>query len=285
MQDPDDRKRWLAVLADLGLEPDPEPAPAAPVAAEPARPVVPPAPAAEVKREEAPDRLAAEPVEEPAGGRGRRKRPQPAVEEALPPIAEAVTAPALPEAAGEEADAMDAGSREGTPGRHRRRRRGGKVSPQADAAVEEESMEPVAAGEPGPEESAEVREANRVPMHALPAAGPEAVMDDALTVPEEGASPAEEGEGEMPAGERDRRRRRRGRGRGRKPETVAEARRPAVEEEVEEEDEEVLTEENVPEETGPRLAEEDEDDFEDLTNLSIPSWADLVASLYRPPDR
>ena len=35
----------------------------------------------------------------------------------------------------------------------------------------------------------------------------------------------------------------------------------------------------------PTALEEDADEFEDLTNLNMPSWAELVGSLYRPPDR
>ncbi|MFO0842083.1 MAG: hypothetical protein U0797_06725 [Gemmataceae bacterium] len=28
-----------------------------------------------------------------------------------------------------------------------------------------------------------------------------------------------------------------------------------------------------------------DEEFEDLSDLAVPSWAELVASLYRPPDR
>ena len=57
-----------------------------------------------------------------------------------------------------------------------------------------------------------------------------------------------------------------------------------------EEDEPAEEEESrAEEEVEPALVEpptvEDEEDFEDLSNLSVPSWAELVAGLYRPPDR
>ena len=31
--------------------------------------------------------------------------------------------------------------------------------------------------------------------------------------------------------------------------------------------------------------DEEEEEIEDLTNLNVPSWTELVAGLYRPPDR
>jgi hypothetical protein len=85
-----------------------------------------------------------------------------------------------------------------------------------------------------------------------------------------------------------RRRRRRSKGRGREetiaPRTFEAAKgRPVSADEEEEADEEVVGE------TGggmvPAVEEEDDVEFIDLSDLQVPSWPELVASLYRPPDR
>ncbi|MFQ3652576.1 MAG: hypothetical protein SNJ75_19845, partial [Gemmataceae bacterium] len=82
------------------------------------------------------------------------------------------------------------------------------------------------------------------------------------------------------------RRRRRGKGRSRDeviaPRTIEAAKGRTVRDE-DDADEEVVGE------TGggvvPAVEEDDEVEFIDLSDLQVPSWPELVASLYRPPDR
>jgi hypothetical protein len=95
--------------------------------------------------------------------------------------------------------------------------------------------------------------------------------------------PAREGEEATPQAEGGRRKRRRRRGRKNEPER--EARPVAVEDEgPEEAAPEELDEEVYASDEEPAAAEEedDEDLVLDLTNWNVPSWAELVAGLYRP---
>jgi hypothetical protein len=50
---------------------------------------------------------------------------------------------------------------------------------------------------------------------------------------------------------------------------------------AEPDDEEVVSEGGEP----AAADEEEDEEFEDLSDLNVPSWAELVAGLYRPPDR
>lgn len=146
-------------------------------------------------------------------------------------------------------------------GRGRRRRRG-KATEEETAATESAAIsEPVSVD---PEESGE-------------AAVPPLPVEAAETEAGEGPVRSEGGE----SGTEPRRRRRRRRGRKQPDAEVA----ASVEEPDEEED--VAADEVVSEEPAEPAQEEEEDDeeFEDLTDLAVPSWGELVASLYRPPDR
>lgn len=82
-----------------------------------------------------------------------------------------------------------------------------------------------------------------------------------------------------------RRRRRRGRGRSKGEGQEIVARTP---EGAASEDDEDESEEEIVGETGgelPLAADEEDEQFEDLSNLQVPTWQELVASLYRPADR
>jgi len=144
--------------------------------------------------------------------------------------------------------------------------------------------------EPGAKSSAPVEEDEPTFTAPRPAARPPAEFDDAaLEAPAardeyatEDSPPAfgaEEEKVEVEA----RREKRRGRGeprgrRGRK------ERRPPVEEEMEAAEREQA--EDTVEEPEPELEEEDDSDDDDLSlsyqNWTVPSWNDLIASLYRP---
>jgi hypothetical protein len=83
------------------------------------------------------------------------------------------------------------------------------------------------------------------------------------------------------------RRRRRGKGRSRDesiaPRTIEAAKGRSVSLEDEDADDEVVGETGG--EVVPAVEEDDEVEFIDLSDLQVPSWPELVASLYRPPDR
>jgi hypothetical protein len=169
---------------------------------------------------------------------------------AIAEMREQVELPAGPSAlAGEtRASAPEETAAEERRGRGRRRgRRGGRTASAESAA------------EPTPE----------VATEEAPAA--EAPAECAATVESE----------ERPR--RRRRRRRKGSEREAEPRPVAEE---VVAEEFAEElepPEEAL--EEAPEEIEPEaeeVAEEEEEEFDDLSNLNVPSWAELIASLYRP---
>jgi len=265
MHETDERKRWLDLLDDLGLPPEPQSAPPLPV--EKPTPV-PFAPAVEglpnpVGPEVEPV-AEAEPEEIPAPRSRRRK--------------------AAAAALGVEAEKE-------SPSRPRRKRRVAKTeeTPAEEAPAEEpapvlgvvepvtidiplESVEPVAV-DPPPEVGIEAHEAG----------GDEPLDSDAEIAPN----------GEDPAKGARRRRRRRRRKSSDAPEGSAVAGREMAEEALEdaEDDEDdapspanELVAEVEPAETHTAL-EEEADEFEDLTNLNMPSWAELVGSLYRPPDR
>lgn len=207
-----------------------------------------PAAAREEPRPVSPEPLAAAEVSEQASERGH----SPAVAEGDEVAVETPTrAPA------EERPEEPGG------GRRRRGRRGARRGRGEDQTAEEASA-PVQAG-PSSEELPEVTESN-APLAEEPAEPPE----------EPGAG--EPSEGEPARG----RRRRRSRGRGRKKPGDAEATaesdegpEPAELADEEPEDEVLL---DKPE----AGLVEDEEELDDLSNLSVPSWNELIASLYRP---
>jgi hypothetical protein len=254
MTNQEDRQRWLAILEDLGL-PAEEEAPSPPPA--PASVEKESAPVEEKTRHEEPVGEAAPqavaPVEEapvreePAPARGRRRRGQPAAVAEEPaaleePVSQEIVSPAP---IPPEA-VIEAGQSEDRP-----------------AAVEEAPREGAGRGR---------RRGRRKPAPVAEttseiAAGAEAAAAPAEEVAGTEPSPVEEREAE----EEPRRRRRR---RGKKAEPESE---PPVPAEIEDEID------FVPEEE-PEVVETDEADeeFDDLSNWTVPSWADLVASMYRP---
>jgi hypothetical protein len=101
--------------------------------------------------------------------------------------------------------------------------------------------------------------------------------------------PAEEGAvgeegGEAPGGRRRRRRRRRKSGPAPASAEAADADEPPPADPDEGEEAELLPSDDavVEVEHEPTAEEEDDDDADDLSNLDVPSWQEIVASLYRP---
>lgn len=268
MHETDDHKRWLDLLDDLGLPPESHPTPppvpkAAPVAevVAPALAEVVPVPAevapvAEVAPEEAP------------APRTRRKKA------------------AAPEGEGE--GEKEPASR---PRRKRRVAKAEEVAEEAPALAEEPTL--VAVEHVVIEIPAEVS----APVVVVTPTMLEMLEEVELEGGEPAdAEPSAEPNGEDPAKRRRRRRRRR------KPSDAVEgsAVQPAIagrvlaEEALEDAEEEESApafakeivsdeEDEEPSETPPALEEDME--FEDLSNLDMPSWSELVGSLYRPADR
>ncbi len=221
-----------------------------PATTEPPQPLPQPSPEAEQQSQAVIEEAPAPVSEEPTAGRGRRRRSTP-VEEVEPNTTEPTEEP-VKEVRG------------------RRRRRGKAVEEETPAVVETAEQTTL------PEAS---------PVSETPPPLPVEVLVETAVAESETAEPAtvadvstEDGEDTEP--ERRRRRRRR---RGRKPAVEAEA----VAEEDDDSEEAAAEEEVVSEEVEEATEQEEEDDeeFEDLTDLAVPSWAELVASLYRPPDR
>jgi hypothetical protein len=247
MIDPEDRKRWQAMAAELGLPPDEE-EPSAPVQAAPE-------PEVEEPRTEFHE---PEPIPEGPPNRGRRRRGHSPVVETraeepvkaapeVPAAKEASIEPSIPEpaepstAVKEAPEAKEPAPEDQRPARRRRRgRRGSKQ----EAETETEPTSGDAALVTGTEDES----------------------------PAEAATEAPEGESsEEPTPRRGRRR-----GRTRKGERESE---PTVTEEAAETVEE---EEEVVSEEPPRVEEDDDEEVDDLSNWNVPSWQELIASLYRP---
>ena len=257
MHETDDQKRWLDLLDDLGLPPESHAAPPPVPKAAPVAEVVAPAPA-----EAAPVAEAA-PEEAPAP-RTRRKK-----------------------AAAPEGDAeKEPASR---PRRKRRVVKAEEVAEEAPALAEEPTL--VAVEHVVIELPAEVF----TPVVVVTPTLSEEVEPEA-DEPSDSEATAEPN-GEDPAKRRRRRRRRRKPSDGVEGSSVqpAVAGRALAEEALEdsEEDEEsapvfateiVFDEEDEEPSETPPVREEDME-FEDLSNLDMPSWAELVGSLYRPADR
>jgi ribonuclease E len=237
MIDPEDRKRWQAMAAELGLPPEEEETPPASVPVDTAEPEA-KEPRTEVHEPEP------APVHEETPSRGRRRRspplaPEPRaegpgespVEAAAPGPVE--SGPALAEAPA--AEATDASEQRPS----RRRRRGRRGSKKDEGETEPASVE--AALATGAEAENPTEPVAEVPDEETP---------------------------EEPA-----RRRGRRRGRSRKGERESE---PAQASETEEAEEEVVSEEPA------RVEEEEDDEMDDLSNWNVPSWQELIASLYRP---
>jgi hypothetical protein len=245
------RQRWRELAEQLGLPPDPE--------SEPEVPTPPPAPPAAVaeppeeeRAEPEPVSLASpviepeHPVEEPAPARGRRRR-GPAAE--TPPV-EVPTAEEVPP---EPMPSLPA-------------------SPEATGSPEEEPLEiPPPGGRKRGRRGSRSSRAEGSRQRTEP-------VDSAVTEAPAESPPSEEGVSEEAPAERQRRRGR-GRGRHKKTEREKPPREEKEEETVSSEEEEVVTEQG-----GQTEAELDEGDQSDdvASNWNVPTWQELIASLYRP---
>lgn len=266
MNEKEEQARWQQIWEELGLaaEPARESAPAEPAGARaepvPSKAELPPTrQEAEGEDTHPPERITPAPVaEEPPATRGRRRTQVAIVEmhvevppaEPRPAAVEEVveTTPFAP-ASEEELPAEKEGEELGGRRRRNRRSRRGRS---AEKTGEEKGAARTAAGaeEPAAEEAT---------------AGPL-------------ATPTEETEGEPEPAEEPERRRRRGRGR-KKP---GPEREPAVAESDPEADAAVEDDSDEEEEPGESGSALDDDELDDLANWNVPSWSELIASLYRP---
>ncbi len=236
------RRSWGDTLSELGLEGETASQPAAP-----ASPPPPPAPPIEPPRSREPSPVPAAPPEEeappPRHRRGRRELPP--VEDTPEPIESApeeVAAESVETAPGEESPADEEGADKGGPRKRRRRR--GRRGGRGD----------------------KVEEGSETPDDVAPVEG-EAVLTESISTQEViEKSPAVREANDR--GDRSRRPRRRRPG-----EDVAIPAARKVEEEADPEEVEVIAREP---------AADEEEPVEDMSAWNVPSWQEIIASLYRP---
>jgi ribonuclease E len=293
MTDPNARQQWDDLLADLGFEPTTTP-PTAPTPSAPTAPQVDADGAGETTED------SATPATEPEGeaSTARRKKTRTKTTKSK---SGKTTARSRSEAETEEA-----------PAKPRRRKKVSEVLAEGEAEPTTEGAvvaSPEIDGASLPE-ATPIAEVQPIPIEVPPVNVGEGVIEiveitetveittfdlatrEKQTARDEGSSrsltdPSEDTD-KSDSDKKRRRRRRRGKARGREetiaPRTIEAAKgRPVAREEDEEADEEVVGE------TGgglvPAVDEEDDVEFIDLSDLQVPSWPELVASLYRPPDR
>ena len=302
MTDPNARQQWDDLLADLGFEPS-TPATAAaasasekPAPAEPAAPLA-ESPLAETPVAETPTETEAEDAEAPRAKKPRSKTAKTKTGK--------TSSRSRSESAAEEA-----------PAKPRRRKKATEETAEAPSTPPVEVVAETPATElQEPAEVDGIAVVQPIVIDVPPVNVGEGVLEvvetsetvelttqDLATLEKQSAStevvskaavdkgePADKSDSDKSESEKKRRRRRRrSKGRGREetiaPRTIEAAKgRPVAADDEEEADEEVVGE------TGgglvPAVEEEDDVEFIDLSDLQVPSWTELVASLYRPPDR